>query len=121
MTPNQLIKLTRDVYEAVHDIHGILPRILYEWASVECADPAASEMYLMMNYQVGYLGVDDVSDLSDENKQLFDEGWRMFLQWDHKTVMNNVYMESGYDKLSAAEREYAGSDEVDAWCARMGL
>ena len=101
--------------------YGILPRILARWVAVECGDQEAAEMYLLMQWQVGYLGVDDVRDLSPENKQLFDMGWAMFLDWDHKTVMNNVYMESGYDVLSAVDRSLAEIEELDTWCELMGL
>ena len=122
MAPGQSrIKLTRDVYEEVMGQYGILPRILARWVAVECGDQEAAEMYLLMQWQVGYLGVDDVRDLSPENKQLFDMGWAMFLDWDHKTVMNNVYMESGYDVLSAVDRSLAEIEELETWCELMGL
>ena len=122
MAPGQSrIKLTRDVYEEVMGQYGILPRILARWVIDECGDQEAAEMYLLMQWQVGYLGVDDVRDLSPENKQLFDMGWAMFLDWDHKTVMNNVYMESGYDVLSAVDRSLAEIEELETWCELMGL
>ena len=96
--------------------YGILPRILHEWVSVECADPAAAEIYLMVDFQVY-----DIYELSDENKQLFYKGWELFLDWDHKTVMNNVHAQSGYEMLSLVDRAHAEIDELEAWCELMGL
>ena len=122
MAPGQSqIKLTRNVYEGVMSVHGILPRILHEWMNVECANPEAVRTYLMMEWQVGYLEADDVHDLSAEDREKFYAGWEMFADWDHKTVMNNVHMQLSYELMSPVERAWTEIEELDAWCELMDL
>ncbi len=118
------IKLTRNVYEGVLAEHGIFPRILHEWISVECDDPEAVAAYLLLEWRVGYPkvgGVEGAVFLPIEDRDKFIIGLWVFADWDHKTVMNNVHTQMSYELMTPVEQADAEIEELEAWCEKMDL